>query len=121
MRETQKGKILRGNEVPASHVARRASAIRAKLMQRHAADILESRRIYSRACNAMTIEWIHYLYSASRVCIYMNLGILRVRSPSTKISNHRFVSRESSTTAKMAICVPRIISWDGHRVNERET
>jgi len=104
-RETQKGKIPRGDEVPASHVARRASAIRAKLMQRHAADILESRRIYSRACNAMTIEWIHCLYSASRVCIYMNLGTLR--SPSTKISNHRFVSREFSTTAKTAICVYR--------------
>lgn len=78
---------------------------RAKLMQRHAADILESPQIYSGACDAATMERIHCFYSASRVRMHMRLVALRplsLLSPSRENpeSSARLVARIFGTTRR---------------------
>jgi len=113
----KEGKMPRWR-VPASYVEQRASVIRAKLMQRHAADILENPRIYSSACDAATIEWIHCcFYPASCVRIY------EARAPltfSTKIPNHRIFWTWIFDDENGNLRVVRgILSRDGHGVNER--
>lgn len=111
----KEGKMLKLREkrrVPAARcVARRcaASAIRAKLMQRHAADILENPWIYSGACNAATMKRIHCFYSASRMRIYEACHPLLSFSRSIRVLNRPGSPRGNlrNETAGTAICAYR--------------
>lgn len=54
---------------------------RAKLMQRHEADILENARIYSGSCDACTRNG-YIVFIPHHVCAYMKPVVPRARSPS---------------------------------------
>jgi len=93
--ETRKGR-KKCREMTSISVVYRTSAIFAKLMQRHAADILESLRIYSGACDAANEMDTLFLFRIT--CAYMKLVLHvtpHVRSLSIKISNHQIVLRKS--------------------------